>query len=175
MFPIKVRGRTSKVIIALALVFLMGDDCGDAGIRFLHTITLGIVPDVSNQNNNQPFPVFTPPATTQPIDSVLPDLGKTKPGAEPKDGPKLTVIQYGQVFIPIFEIELRIGQDCEQNTAPHWHSVNGPGSLVNAFNNDGKMLKVVDPGSCAFGKRSDVEPFEKPVTPEVKAFFTKML
>ncbi len=174
------RGKTSKALIVLALVFLIGagDDCNDDAIRFWHNITLGLVPDVSNQNYNRPEMPFTPPTTTpptstQPIESVLPDLGKTTPGTTPKEGPKLMVIQHGQAFIPVSELEVRSGPDCENNKAPHWHSVNGPDSLVKAFNNDGKMLTIVDPGSCAFGKTSEVQPFEKPVTPETMAAFTK--
>lgn len=66
---------------------------------------------------------------------------------------KIQVISFNSKKIPLTELEVRTGPDCTANgqQIPHYHAKNHQSVTAT----DGSVIQ--DPGSCAFGKASEVK------------------
>lgn len=105
-----------------------------------------------------PFGIITIAAILIAVTLLIINNNKAKPGIEnnvtqstnsPKT--KIQVIEFQSKKIPLTEVEVREGPDCN---APHYHALDH----TSAKALDGSI--VTDPGSCAFGKASEVQILE---------------
>lgn len=92
------------------------------------------------QNNSAPS------ATQTPVSS-----------AASSDTPKMKIIMYNGKQIPLSELNVFTGKECDR--APHYHALNR--GIVKALD----QTILVDPGSCGFGKVKDVKIIEVPISP----------
>ena len=83
--------------------------------------------------------------------STAPQKETIPPSAVVTSKPKIKVIEFNGKKIPLTELAVRTGPDCD---SPHYHAANH----VSVKTLDGSV--VLDPGSCAFGKVKDVSIIE---------------